>query len=48
MAAHNSPFGLWRSFVFSMIFFQSALVLVPKLKGGAFTAGMVYIASDAY
>lgn len=31
-----------------MIFFQSALVLVPKLKGGAFTVGIVYIASDAY
>lgn len=43
-----SPFGLWRSLVFSMIFFQSSRVDVPKLNGGAFTAGMVYMASDAY
>lgn len=44
----HSPFGLWRSFVFSSIFFQSALVDVPKLNGGALTPGIVYIASETY
>lgn len=48
MSAFISQFGLYRSFVFSIIFFQSARVLVPKLKGGALTSGIVYIASEAY